>query len=209
MTAFPARLAALTCSYWMWKKQFYPRTILNIGLSSGPEIIIWKWQFPKARIVAVDPRGRDHVVDRLVRAVVHDGSSETTPFCYRCLSTNCLAPHHHRRRTVSIASVSIDQLAADEQPPYFIWMDIEGGEMPALKGAAKTLEQTPFLNIETRDWGNRSGQVIKDFMAANRYGMRYQHHNCSDVLYYNRRRIVSNWDEMHDGELSECVGGAA
>ena len=51
-----------------------------------------------------------------------------------------------------VSTVSIDNLLVQKSPPYVLKLDIEGREIKALKGAARTLETHPLILFE--DHGN-------------------------------------------------------
>ena len=199
MTRIATQHAAMISGLLMWREGFYPRTIINVGLSSCPEVLIWRWLFPKAKVVGIEPRGRRHYVDRYVKAVAGDGSASKATFCLQCRSSHCHHPAEHTAtRHVTQPVVTIDAVASKEQPPFFIWMDIEGGEFEALNGSQEALRHSPWINIEVCDWLPGHAEKVDHWLTEHGYAVQWRHLNSADVLYRHRsqRRVVNNWKQV-------------
>lgn len=156
------REVAMYSLWTMHDHRFKPASILNIGVGSAPELSIWKWILPTIPILAVDPRKlyprlrRRHRRLQYVQAVVGEQSSSPTVFCQMCRSVQCKsqASHEAAGHWESVEGFAIDELVVrfDMKPPHFIWMDIDGSEVEALRGATNTLKDTPWLLVELVNW---------------------------------------------------------
>ncbi|NJN05557.1 MAG: FkbM family methyltransferase [Rhodobacteraceae bacterium] len=80
-----------------------------------------------------------------------------------------LAPHRIEK---TIQLKPLDAIA-DHAPPYLLKLDVEGGELPALRGAVNTLRKTQMviaeLSIMRRYEGEGSFAEVIAFMQANRF----------------------------------------
>lgn len=64
-------------------------------------------------------------------------------------------------------TTTLDALASEHGPPHFVWMDIEGYELKALRGASSTLRSArPFIYTEVdRGHLERAGDSLEAFYA--------------------------------------------
>ena len=162
------RTAQLSVKH-MEKINLVPKTILNIGVGSAPELPIWIKSYPEAALVGVDIRGWRKWIklsnpSQFVFSLI--GNKESTgegSFCWRCHSRKCTIPEHEEHKKPCKDTRTIDNIVSENaeniiEPPYFMWIDIEGGELDALKGSILTLPQTPLINIEMREfkWTNNN-----------------------------------------------------
>ena len=155
-----------------------------------------------AKVVSVDPRGFGRGVDKHYSAVAGDGSKLKTLFCLICRSVHCRFPENHFDAKIGDfqawmlkETVSLDQMAVGQMPPYFIWMDIEGGEMEALHGATEALQQAHFVNVEEFEWNPGHIKDIEAFMKGAGY-IPIIRHATGDVLYRKLGVIPNNWRFM-------------
>jgi hypothetical protein len=147
-----------------------PATILNIGLGKCFEECIWRVRLPECRRIGVDVRTRSwtgECVHALVGA--HDG--EPAAFCRQCRSLACENSDHTKRvpvRTTTIDRIALEKLAVG---PFLLWMDIEGGELDALRGAENVLRDTPVISLEMAEVAgmNTRRQQIHEFLAQRGY----------------------------------------
>lgn len=181
------RQNATVCVQQMELDKYRPATILNIGLGSMPEMGIWIQHYPDAKIVGADPRTRQRPLTantRFVKALVGDGTRDTTPYCLACHSCKC-PRQEHLVHTIMFKTISVDELAVGSPAPYFLWIDVEGAELDVLNGATKTLEQTRWINVEVQNYGgmNRHAENIHEWLLAHGYVLVLKQPRTTDRLY--------------------------
>lgn len=182
---------AMRCCYYMHQYGFTPRTLFNIGVGRCPELAVWKWLLPETELVGIDARGRSDQWgnERYISCALNDGSSQTMKYCRNCRHCFCELPQHSRKR-INVPADTLDRIAIEFEPPFFIWLDIDGCEIAALKGATKTLEQTPWLNCEVRnfEWAPHYASDLITFLAYSGFKKRADHLGTDDKLF---RRILA------------------
>ncbi len=194
MSGTKNHLAAITCCWFMRRYQFQPKTILNVGVGkTSPELDIWLWLLPECRLLGIDPRWspRGHWTkirkQPQVTVAVGDGSIEAASYCGKCRSLVCTDPEHVERSPVRVTT--IDRVVAEHAlpAPYFIWMDIDGSEPQALRGATETLKQTGWLNVEiSKHFGDAHCSGIRKWLRGQGFVMHHSHQTNEDELYRNR-----------------------
>ena len=185
MAANSTRIAATVCVYYMRLYGYEPATVINIGVGSCPELQVWKWFLPSAKLVGIDPRGKrgnwlppyDYI-----QAAASDGTRETLDYCHACRATACNDSTHTRRS--SIQATTIDEVSQNYPAPYFLWMDCEGSELDALKGAEQTLANCSLINLEVRGfaWDMDYPAKLDAWLRSKRYKLTYKH-TTEDCLY--------------------------
>lgn len=180
------RAMADTCARAMQERGYQFRTLLNIGVGSAPEFRVWKRWYPDHAIVGVDPKPqRAGWTAEYIRAAVGDGSTPGGMFCCRCRSVKCPHCRGNGNRLVAVPCTTIDAVAANRPGPYFLWMDIEGAELDALKGAEQTLAHTDWINVEIQEMHGTT-HYVKDlhaFLAQHGYEVYFTHPGGADRLY--------------------------
>ena len=139
MSRIGTQKTAMMCVYHMWLEDYQPATIINAGTGGCPEKAIWDWMYPDAKKIAIDPRRNRGEWDKKVHGLLGATDGKGT-FCRHCKRTTCRTPdvvedHIKKGHVVEKDQVTIDTLVQGFPPPYFIWMDIDGSELEALKGA--------------------------------------------------------------------------
>jgi len=174
MGAYLTRLSANIAVDYMKGINFMPKTLLNIGVGSCPELAVWKKRLPEVALLGVDVRHRRWDAPCVV-AVVSDVSKKDAEYCKNCRSIKCQDPTHSSRRGKIGEVKTIDEIVEETkvQAPFFLWMDIEGAELDALKGATKTLVNVPLINIEMREfqWTTNYCNELHDFLVSNEYSL--------------------------------------
>lgn len=176
------------CCYSMFHRGFAPATIINVGVGSCPEEAIWEWMLPNVPRVGIDARLNRRWKAEYVKAIVSDHEGQAI-YCGACRSASCQTPEKHGRMHLC-PTVTIDSVAAGRPKPFFIWMDIEGGELAALRGAEHTLPYTGFLNVELQDdhcAGDGHSKAVHEFLEARGFRLYHRHEHSCNVLYQNRR----------------------
>jgi hypothetical protein len=148
----------------MNKIKFIPKCILNIGIGSCPELWVWRNRLPDISLFGIDIRhGRWNAP--YIHAVVGSVDGGKVSFCSTCKSLKCEDVNH---RKANVDSRTIDSIVNEKRldGPYFMWIDIEGGELDALKGAEKTLSQVPLISIEMREfaWTKNYCEELNNFL---------------------------------------------
>lgn len=179
------RRTANFCVSYMQQNGFTPQSIFNIGVSSGPECLVWSKLYPNIPIIGVDPKvPRDWVDFPYIQAVAVDSTSESAQFCFSCYSLICLHPveHKNRKKWREVPTIRIDDISTELLPsPHLMWMDIEGGEIFALQGAERTLEHTAWICIETFDWIPGHANNVDKWLRSR--GFDIKHRFDIDTLY--------------------------
>lgn len=139
----------------MRKMNFTPKTIINVGVGSCPELKIWMKNIPNVARIGIDIRGQVKWNRNFYYSLV--GSvNQRVSFCTVCNSTRC-NNNDHMNRIIEYPMKTLDSIVDEVKckPPFFIWMDIEGGELEALYGATETIKNTYLINIEINNfpWG--------------------------------------------------------
>jgi len=192
MSGTKNHLAALACCWFMRQHNFTPTTLLNIGVGkTSPELDVWQWLLPGCNLIGIDPRWspRGHWTKRRklpqIAVAVGDGSITSANYCGPCRSLICGHP-----ATSVVPVMTLDEIVAKHnlEPPFFIWMDIDGSEPEALRGATETLARTAWLNVElTPHFGIERCQEIRSLLASRGFRLHYDHARNEDELYRNRR----------------------
>lgn len=194
MATVPTQIAALVSVYYMWRNKFTPASILNVGVGkTAPEVYIWRWLLPDAQLLGVDPRWspRGNWTKKLklpqITVGVGDGTSTEAMYCGKCRSVKCADPAHVAKTLVRMST--IDEVAKDLPGPLFMWMDIDGSEPDALRGAPKTLARTGWVNVECHEaiYGSAHSESIERLLAAAGFQLEFRHDRCADRLYRNMR----------------------
>lgn len=142
-------------------------TIYDIGGSNGAWTIIMSKVFPESRFELFEPLwhiDEDYSKNKNILRKSHpnsrmnpiaigesDGSINIHKFPNAVGSTTLPLGKIKDVKSISVPMRSIDSLVAsgDYAPPDFIKIDIQGGELAALRGAAQTLPKVKFLLLET------------------------------------------------------------
>jgi len=188
----------------MHYKGYIPATIINAGVGPSPEIHVWRWLFGDSKIIGIDPKSwtRD-LRNRLpkndyIQALLGSEEGVFRSYCPECQAIECLRPRRsqgHQSIRQEIKQTTIDVIAKEFPPPYFIWMDIDGGELDALNGALETLKHTRFINIEmirprfwpkTRWEGGKLEWDLRKFLWEHNFVEAYRSPFQEDVMYEMR-----------------------
>ena len=144
--------AALFCAYVLRKEEYKPATILNVGVGTSHEYAVWEWLFPDTEKIGVDPR-MNHKMWKgaYIRAAIGKRMSRAA-YCYDHRSTSCGCIEKPMGRPLAeVPQITVDKALEHFPSPYFMWMDCEGSEFNALKGAGLALPHTKFICIEIRN----------------------------------------------------------
>lgn len=157
--------ATLAVDY-MHSIKFNPGTIINVGVGSAPEMHIWGRRLRNVQWLGIDPRDGSHFPKgSYYRNIVAAEEGKVFTYCWKCMAIGCNQRwcRRHGRHVQMPPSRTIDSIMAEAKKPgpYFMWMDIEGSEIEALKGAVKTLPQTPIISVEIRDFAFKPDHSVK------------------------------------------------
>lgn len=115
-----------------------------------------------------------------VHAAVCDNPGDITFFTTNSNVSGGLFPHPVKSDGVEWEEITVPGITLDdyfkETVPDFIKMDVEGGELRALKGARRILdEKATTLFVEVHSWADPQGQndqyEVYEFMEGLGYGM--------------------------------------
>ena len=188
MANIPTQMTALMCCYQMHRRGFNPAAIINAGVSSAPESLIWQWIWPDVPVVGIDPRRKRRWWKwRYEQAVLGDGSAAT--YCGACHSIQCRNPGSHLASHHRPKAVTIDEISVSLPGPQFLWMDIDGGEVIALRGAEKSFRRIWWINIEVLDWVPGHVRGIERWLWRHRYALQHTSEWTGDLLY----RLNPRW----------------
>lgn len=186
-------VTALTCCWFMRQDGYTPKTLLNVGVGkTSPELDIWLWLLPETRLLGIDPRwsprGYWTKLKRVpqVTVAVGDGSRSGATYCGHCRSITC-HDQSHADKFSQVTVTTLDRVVEEHacEPPFFIWMDIDGSEYEALAGATETLKQTGWLNVEFSDTrrGPEQCHNIRELLTSQGFRHHYKHLTTEDELW--------------------------
>jgi len=185
------QLHATACCYHMMGAGYQPATVLNVGVGSCPELPIWKWLLPQAWLFGIDARARPGRWNgercEYLHAIVSDGSNRDIGYCRKCQSIKCehAATSKHRPKVQTLDEIAIEH---DLPRPYFLWLDIEGGELEALRGAQFVLANCAWLSLEVHERGDFANVAeITDLLRRAGFRFAYQYPGQLDRLFKRGR----------------------
>mgnify|MGYP003631045489 CR=1 FL=1 len=133
-----------------------PTTMLNIGIRHGGEWDYFHEQLPELKLVALEPieEERNKFLKGHPEEEVHQLAVWSSG-CSKTLFTGKLCPSFHlkgRGREVNCVTLDWVWKTLVELTPLILWIDIEGSELEAFKGATELLESgdAPFIYTELR-----------------------------------------------------------
>lgn len=195
MSSVKTQIPAVLACYYMRRCGYYPGSVINVGVgTSSPEYSIWKWLLPKSELVGIDPRHRHSKWGaRYIQAAAGDGSKREAVYCGHCRSIVCDQIEEHGRPGTAPV-VTIDEVARDMPGPYFLWLDCEGGELDALRGAEETLKQTWWISLEVRafSWAEDYPKQLEAFLRSKGFHLWHQQAGNEDRLYRRRRGRIKH-----------------
>ena len=169
----------------MQQSGFTPRSMLIVGVGVAPEFRVWNQVYSDVPKVAIDAKANLRGIQfPYIQAVATDCTEPFIQFCWKCKSPACLRPELHKEKGKwqAVPTVRIDEIPRELlPPPTFIWMDIEGSEIPALRGAERTLEQTAYICIELVDWVSGHASRVDRWLQSRGFEVRQQF--VHDALY--------------------------
>lgn len=189
MARYWTKLTAMNCGFYMHLNGYVPEAIICVGLGSWPELTIWQWLYPNAKIIGVDPKKRCNTSIgnlQIVKAIAGSRVGDTMLYCRQCRSSQCVSPEKHGQLMTKLHAVTVDSITNGIPGPYFLWIDVEGAELDVLRGAIDTLKQTAWVNVEAQNWGllKTHAEDVDQWMVQNGYQLKLQHQNVPDRLYY-------------------------
>src|SRR3990167_4135955 len=188
-----AQLSAVIACHFMRRYGYQPASLINVGVGTySAEYKIWEWLLPNTELVGVDPRGRHFCWPaRYIKAAVAEESGKPIPYCGKCKSITCDKIEEHGRAHV-VDTITIDDIAATMKPPFFLWLDCEGAELSALRGAVKTLKDTRWISVEfcKVDRFGHNGEAysssVDGFLRENGFRLHFENPQLDDRLYRKR-----------------------
>lgn len=164
------------------------RTVLDIGANRGQFAIYSSGRFPlasircfepipeaRAKLESVIPSDRDiRVFDVALSSAegvvdFHVSADDDSSSLLSASETQVdMFPGSRRQRTITVRTARLDAMLAGEDlaRPLLMKLDIQGGELEALKGAERTLEQTDFVLVECSFVELYEGQAMGDEVIA-------------------------------------------
>jgi FkbM family methyltransferase len=141
--------------------------IYDVGGSNGSWVNVMSKVFPQSRFELFEPLAEIHPKYKEILVYlkgIHtesymnpiaigdkDGSININIYDDPSASTTLPVGSSSRTKSATVPMRSIDSIVASKMcpPPDMIKIDIQGGELAALKGAQKTLKTVQFLMLET------------------------------------------------------------
>lgn len=139
-----------------------PATIIDGGAFVGDWTKMAKRVFPDARVIMVEAQESKRAIleeveknypqsVELVHCLLGPVSKDAVPFFEMEARSSVLQElTNHPRSTVTRPMKTIDEIAAEKavRAPVFLKLDVQGFEIEALKGAARTLQKTELIALE-------------------------------------------------------------
>ena len=169
MGSYGTKCSAVTSIAHMKKMGFWPKTVINIGIGCCPELQVWKKGLQGVKLLGVDIRNKGWDAP-WINGLVSDNKCNNQ-FCWKCKSLKCIDPLHIKVKYDNVTTIDDIVKEKELEPPFFLWIDIEGGELDALKGAKKTLLDIPLITIEMREfaWTTNYKQELHEFLESSGY----------------------------------------
>ncbi len=174
MGGYRAKRSANLAVDHMTTMKFMPATLLNVGVGSCPEYSVWVKRLPATvKLFGVDCRARHRWgAEFLQRAVgsVHQGD---VYYCSSCRSIKCNLPDHPKSLIGKAETIDWIVQERNLKPPFFLWIDIEGAELDALRGGENTLKQTPLINLEMHEFQGSTTycKELHEYLVTAGYGL--------------------------------------
>lgn len=167
-------------------------TILDIGASNGRWSEMSMKLFPQARFIGVEPLvEREPQLQRLkqrrsqfdyILCVAGDQDNETVELAITAdLDGSTIGGTGVVRK---VPSHSIDEIIRIKKcvGPFILKFDTHGFEVPILKGAAKTMENTHYIVMEVYNYRHVEGTLLFHEMCSLLDGMGFRCFNMADPL---------------------------
>ena len=167
-------------------------TILDIGASNGRWSEMSMKLFPQARFIGVEPLvEREPQLQRLkqrrsqfdyILCVAGDQDNETVELAItEDLDGSTIGGTGVVRK---VPSHSIDEIIRIKKcvGPFILKFDTHGFEVPILKGAAKTMENTHYIVMEVYNYRHVEGTLLFHEMCGLLDGMGFRCFNMADPL---------------------------
>jgi FkbM family methyltransferase len=168
------------------------QTVVDIGASDGRWSDMSMKLFPRARFIGVDPLAeREPELKRLkerrprfdyILCVAGESDNDTVDLAVTDDLDGSTVGGAGRVRKVP--SHSIDEIVKIKQceGPFILKFDTHGFEVPILKGASKTLEDTRYIVMEVYNYRHVEGTLLFHEMCALLEGMGFRCFNMADQL---------------------------
>lgn len=162
VAAFSQKEAVTRVAWLADRLEFVPASIIDAGASDGRWTRAALEFFPKAKILLIEPlQEHEELLEALIR------KEQNLVYCQGILADQEKTVHFNAAghqsslygdvagrafgRQKEMTSETLDGVIKriGFPQPDFIKMDIEGGELEALKGATKALESAQLIQIET------------------------------------------------------------
>ena len=200
MTILGTQLDAIQTLWFIKTAKCKIKTIINVGVGSAPEADIWKWLCPDVCVVGIDPRPkpRQWKYD-YVKAAACSKVFRRKFYCRRCRAMLCRSQERHKehlkeRLVVHVVTTTVDIVSRSYEPPYLLWVDVDGSELDVLEGSTETMKHTPFIHVEMIPPGTYSGQIwdgdrtkrVHWYLRRSGYKIRKHYSESHDSLYMKR-----------------------
>jgi len=182
-----------------------PATFIDVGVGFKSEATSISTAAPGVRVIGIEPieenlnrAKKAGVFDVLLHAAVAATPGELTLYHGATPPSGGVnaSAHIKQGRSYSVPALTLDSIAEDYDiaGPAILWMDIEGFELEALKGARNLLSSgvVRAINLEvhdvpkTKEWCSK--EDLDSFLTA--YGYR-------EVLRYNKHAKPPHWDSIY------------
>jgi FkbM family methyltransferase len=196
-----------------------PKVLLDVGVGPKTEYLTLSEAYPDMLIVGLEPLPScfNNLISKfpgilLPYAAWHQETSlELYPNTNNPEATSVFPSEAGEKQALTVYTRTLDSI--DRYLGYpdriLMWMDIEGAELMALKGARELLSsgRVRWINLEARDQWNRVNACTKveldNFLAQFGYQekLQYNHHNREspyghrDVIYLHENQI-QEWSEI-------------
>ena len=176
---------------------FQPRTVIDIGAAEGAFFLLRRELdlFPDARHFFVDAMQENEVVYRKLAAKFGTGYEIAALSCMEGQVVLRIDPdfynthiehlqpgtQYEELRQVPMATLDSVVTRHALQPPFAIKLDVQGGELDALRGALRTLDQAVAVTAEIQIFTERDTLVeLLGFMQSNGWIL----FDITDLAYY-------------------------